>query len=324
MTNYPETHSNRTFIKGLITAVLILLLLIPMIFIHNLIDEREARQKEVAAEVSSKWASAQTLSGPFLYIPFTYQSVDAQGKPIELSQYFWILPDDLSVNGTIDHQVRERSIYKVLLYRANMLSEGDFILDIPKDVHSYSIQWPDARICYGITDFKGIEERMVINLNGTDIELSPGLPKQDIAALGLSAPVSLKIDDIGKHIPFHLQLKIKGSEQLHFIPLSGNSAFTVNSTWHSPSFDGNNLPSDRNVSDSGFTAKWVFNKANLPFGTVLRNASFDVNALSFGVTMVQPADQYAKTQRTVKYALLIIGLTFSLFFIVEIDRKSVV
>ena len=37
--------------------------------------------------------------------------------------------------------------------------------------------------------------------------------------------------------------------------------------------------------------------------------------------MVQPADQYAKTDRSIKYAILFIGLTFSLFFIVEIMQK---
>jgi inner membrane protein len=38
--------------------------------------------------------------------------------------------------------------------------------------------------------------------------------------------------------------------------------------------------------------------------------------------MVQPADQYAKSERAVKYAILIIGLTFSLFFIIEIMQKK--
>ena len=42
---------------------------------------------------------------------------------------------------------------------------------------------------------------------------------------------------------------------------------------------------------------------------------------SFGVSMVQPADQYAKTMRSVKYAILFIGLTFSLFFIVELMQQ---
>jgi inner membrane protein len=109
---------------------------------------------------------------------------------------------------------------------------------------------------------------------------------------------------------------------LHFVPLSGNSNFTLQSTWPNPSFDGNNLPSERSISDKGFSANWSFNKANLPFGTVLRDFKFDESSLAFGVTLVQPADQYAKTNRSVKYAILVIGLTFSLFFIIELMQQK--
>src|SRR4029078_9724184 len=42
----------------------------------------------------------------------------------------------------------------------------------------------------------------------------------------------------------------------------------------------------------------------------------------FGITLLQPADQYTKTERSVKYAILFIGLTFGLFFIVEITQKK--
>jgi inner membrane protein len=38
--------------------------------------------------------------------------------------------------------------------------------------------------------------------------------------------------------------------------------------------------------------------------------------------MVQPADQYTKTNRSVKYAILFIGLTFALFFIIELMQKK--
>jgi inner membrane protein len=38
--------------------------------------------------------------------------------------------------------------------------------------------------------------------------------------------------------------------------------------------------------------------------------------------MIEPADQYAKTNRSIKYAILIIGLTFSLFFIIELMQRK--
>jgi inner membrane protein len=119
-----------------------------------------------------------------------------------------------------------------------------------------------------------------------------------------------------------MKIRIRGSEMLHFVPLSGNSHYALSSDWPSPSFDGSNLPSERTVSKDGFTASWNFNKANLPFGTMLTDFKFDITSLAFGVTMVEPADQYAKTDRSIKYAILIIGLTFSLFFIIELMQRN--
>jgi inner membrane protein len=119
-----------------------------------------------------------------------------------------------------------------------------------------------------------------------------------------------------------VSLKIKGSERLYFTPLAGNSSFVMQSKWSNPSFDGNALPTERTVGDSGFTAKWNFNKASLPFTTVLKRTEINKNNFAFGVAMVQPADQYAKTSRSVKYAILIIGLTFALFFIIELMQKK--
>jgi inner membrane protein len=288
----------------------------------NLVSEREERQKQVAQEVSSKWASSQTVSGPFLYIPYKYTANDAQGKPVLYTDKFWILPENLQMTGQLEHQVRQRSIYKVLLYRTDIKGQGNIIIKLPENIDPLQVQWADARICLGLSDFKGIEERILIKIGDKDVEMTPGLPGNDIDSTGLSAPIDLSAADLGKTISFSTSLKLKGSERLHFIPLAGNSSFALQSTWPAPSFDGNSLPAERTVSDSGFSAKWVFNKANLPFGTVLNKAKFDPEALAFGVTMVQPADQYAKTERAVKYAILVIGLTFSLFFIVEIMQKK--
>jgi inner membrane protein len=232
------------------------------------------------------------------------------------------LPEELNVTGTIDHQLRKRSIYNVLLYKANLKHIGKFIIKIPKDVDSSNVIWNDAQLCYGISDFRGIEEKIVVNFKGNEYELAPGLPSPTISKKGLSAPVALDMADLNQTINFGTATRIKGSEDISFLPLSGNSLFKISSKWPSPSFTGTVLPDERKVADSGFTAQWKFNKANLPFGTVLRETAATDTDFRFGITLLQPADQYAKTERSVKYAILFIGLTFGLFFIVEIKQKK--
>lgn len=322
--NANPAPSNRILYKGIITGVLILVMLIPTIFISNLVHERQERQSQVTNEVSEKWAQAQTLTGPYIYLPYKVITVDNEKHRSEQLKHLVIIPDNLLVNGQISHELRLRSIYKVLLYRAALNNSGNFQFDIPKGIDSSLVQWRDAKICYGLSDFKGIEERLVISFKGLSYELSPGLPFNDINEKGLSASIPLSNLDEGQKMNFNISLKIKGSEQLHFIPLSGDSKFTLRSTWPNPSFDGSNLPSVRTINDSGFTASWTFNKANLPFGTVLDDFKFNEKSLAFGVTMIQPADGYAKTNRCIKYAILFIGLTFSLFFIIELMQKKAV
>ena len=73
----PETTNKRRdlrlsgnlTLKGVLIVALTLLLLIPAAFISDLVNERSDRREEVEAELSSKWASAQTVKGPVLVIP---------------------------------------------------------------------------------------------------------------------------------------------------------------------------------------------------------------------------------------------------------------
>ena len=330
MDTYPEISpitpssksSDKIIIKAIITGVLILVMLIPTVFVTNLINERETRQKEVVQEVTSKWASDQTLTGPYLYIPYMVKETDSKGNIVAVQKHFFCLPENLQVTGTVTPEIRPRSIYKVLLYKSSLESKGNFTIHLPKDIDPASLQLSDAKICLGLTDFKGIEEKLSIDYNGTPYEFSPGLPSNDIDSNGLSVPIALIATDLDKNLSFQMKLQLKGSELLHFVPLGGDSRFQLQSSWNSPSFDGNTLPSERTVNEKGFSAQWICNKANLPFGTLIKDFKFNKESIAFGVTMLQPADQYAKTSRSIKYAILLVGLTFSLFFIIELLQKK--
>ena len=343
-----ENGPNKTVLKGVITGALILVMLIPTLFVMNLITEREQRQKEVTQEISNKWAAPQTLTGPYIYLPYKIKFTDNDGKITTLQKNLFLLPENLKVTGNITPEIRPRSIYKVLLYKSTIKNTGNFLLQLPKDITADMVDFTEAKICYGIRDFKGIQEKISINLQGTNYELAPGLPtkekevtssnnnntsqqeydrvatitSKEVETIGVSANINISMDDIGKVLNFDMPIKINGSEQLHFIPLAGNSSFELHSTWADPKFDGNNLPANHTVTTQGFTATWNFNKANLPYGTIIKDFDFKKEPYAFGVTMVQPADQYAKTQRSVKYAILFIGLTFALFFIIELMQKN--
>jgi len=323
-TRSSSNHSNRILVKGFITVGLILLMLIPTIFIQNLISERQQRQKEVVKEVSSKWASAQNLSGPFLTVPYTQFVPGENGKIIPQKTNIILLPQNLKVQSEMTPEKRTRSIYNVLLYKSHTDFAGAFNIKLPQDILVGNLDFANAKLCVALSDFMGIEEEVNVNFNGENLLLNPGLPVTDFGDVGLSVPIKFSPDDLQKNIPFHFNIKLKGSEQLHFMPLSANALFKIQSTWPSPSFDGNLLPASRSVTDKGFEAEWNFNQANLPFGTVIEENTIKDKGvqLSFGVSLVQPASQYDKTSRSVKYALLFIGLTFAFFFIIELMQHK--
>lgn len=316
-----ETKSNKTLIKGIITGVLILVMLIPSLFITNLVNEREARQREVVAEISNKWATAQTIVGPYIRVPYieSYRTSDNRLQTVQ--KLVTLIPEEIQVEGNIDPLERKRSIYTVLLYRSNLDGKGRFKIQVPADIDVNNLVLKDAKICMGLSDFRGIEEKATIQFNGKAYDLTPGLPGAPADEKGLSASIPLTIDNLNTDLPFAFNLKLKGSQQLSFVPLSGDSKFKLTSKWANPSFDGLTVPTERTVNSGGFSATWNFNKANLPFTSFMKEFNISAKEYSFGVSMLQPADQYAKTARSVKYAILFIGLTFSLFFIVEIMQN---
>lgn len=318
----PSSSPNRILIKGLITGGLILLMLIPTLFITELVKERQLLQKQVVEEVSSKWSNAQTLSGPFLAVPYTDTIGNVNGVISTQKKTLILLAAKSELTGTINPEVRPRSIYKVLLYKSDLKFNGLFRPLWPSDINPASLDFAHTKLCFSLSDFKGIEEELSIHFNGQPLMLTPGLPVNDFGNTGLSVQVNLSRENLEAGIPFAMQLKLKGSERLHFIPMAASSKYALSSVWPSPSFDGNSLPNERTVSGSGFTSSWSFNQANLPYASVIRSGDLKADGMAFGVSLVQPAGQYDKTLRSVKYAILFIGLTFALFFIIELMQKK--
>jgi inner membrane protein len=343
----PKTNTgNKIFFKALITGALVLLLLIPSYFVTTLVTEREARQKEVVKEVSSKWSEAQTISGPFFYIPYTTTETKTNGQvETGVKNLFWF-PEQLETTTELKPEVRPRSIYNVYLYKSNIAAKGSFINELPIDIKQENLQLDKARICFSVSDFKGIEEAVIVTINGIKYQLKPGLPFKEYEAIktdynvtvtegrslptastkeiiGLSVIVPLSIQQLAAPINFSLTTKINGTDKIEFLPLAGNSKYNIVSTWPNPKFDGSKVPTTRKVNNNGFEASWSFTKANLPFGTCV-NSLQDIKkeTYGFGLSLLQPADNYAKTMRSVKYSILLISFTFALFFLIEIAQNK--
>jgi inner membrane protein len=313
---------NRLLIKGFLTGFLILIMLIPVAFILDLVSEREARQTEVINEVSSKWAYAQSLKGPVLYVPYKIYS-QKDGKTYETIDHMYMLPEQLTINGKLLPEVRHRSLYSVTLYRSDLNLTGKFLplafqqMQVPKE----NIMWENCRLMIGLDDARGLEEEVAVNWSGTSKTFEAGVPDNKVISEGLSVPISLSADT---NNTFSINIKLKGSEQLYFTPVGKTTEVKLTSSWKNPAFDGQYLPvTTPEISDNGFTAYWKVLQVSRSYPQFWKDGnSYDIAKSSFGVKLIQPTDGYVKTQRSVKYAVLFIALTFIIFFFLEILQKK--
>ena len=96
----------------------------------------------------------------------------------------------------------------------------------------------------------------------------------------------------------------------------------MKSIWDNPSFVGEFLPSSRQLSEKGFQAEWKINQFNRSFPQYWTNKSYDLASNSFGVNLLIPVNKYQKTMRISKYGIMIILLTFVIFFMIEVFNKK--
>ena len=116
-------------------------------------------------------------------------------------------------------------------------------------------------------------------------------------------------------------LDLKGSQLLYFTPVGKVTDINLHSKWNNPSFNGAFLPDSRDISGKGFTANWNVLQLNRNYPQVWSNNRHKINNSSFGLNLLLPVDNYQKSYRSIKYAVLFIGFTFLVFFFIEVLNK---
>jgi len=314
--------------KTSLIVLIALLLLIPSAMIEELIYERENTQQEAVMEVSSKWSTQQTLTGPILSIPF-YRYVkqiskkDSAEKIVQLKEHIHFLPEALSINGTLNPEKRNRGIYEIVVYNSNINFSGSFNnIDFKSyDINPKDIMFDKAFISVGIDDLRGIEKQILFNWNNESVSFNPGAVSNDIVISGINANINLDMKEKTAY-EFSFDLDLKGSQKLHFVPIGKITDINLKSEWNNPSFNGAFLPDERFVDKKGFTAHWNILHLNRNFPQSWIGSNQSVKNSAFGVDLLLPVDNYQKSTRTIKYSILFIVLTFMVFFFVEILNKK--
>ena len=341
-------NKNKIILKSFLIGLLILLLLIPTFFIQGLVAERKQRQQEAVTEISSRWAGSQTVTGPVIGIPYI-ETVTEDNNTHEQKKWAYFLPGKLSIKAHLVPEVRYRGIYQAIVYTTELQIHGSYDslsfgeLNIPRE----RLLWSEAAVFFDVSDVQGLKEDMVLHLtagagnganpaNGatppgspattpgnsaqaatTDLPLIPAKFTTDQFKGALSASLPSWLSSNTGPFEFSATVSLKGTGNLLFVPIGRETRAEASSSWSNPSFTGSVLPDLRTIKDSGFDANWKVLALNRKYPQQWKQGAYDLNSSAFGVDLIVPVDAYQQTTRSVKYAILIIVLTFTAFFLIE-------
>ncbi len=146
---------------------------------------------------------------------------------------------------------------------------------------------------------------------------------ESVGGLNVRVPIADAAALAQRH-SFSYDLDLNGSTGLLVAPLGRTTDVRLTSAWPSPSFIGEFLPRERSVRPEGFSAAWTVLNLNRNYPQRWRTSEGErpnVDASTFGVRLLVPVDEYQKSMRAVKYALLPLALTFLIFFFVEVLQR---
>lgn len=316
-------------LKLFIISFLILLLLIPTAMIKSIISERQSLNEATATEVSSKWANEQLLMGPILTIPLVYEyerefkkDKEVQHEKVTVLEYYHVLPSQLNINGKVEPKKLTRGLYEVVVFNSKSTISGNFNLHIaPEKSGLKDIKWDEAFLTIGISDLRGIKDEIKFNWGAKAINAKSG---SNISSL-ISSGVTIELPPLeqGQEIPFDFDVNLQGSKNLSYVPVGAITKVNVQSSWPSPSFNGSFLPDNRSITNQGFTASWKILELNRNFPQSWMGNIQQINLQNsaFGVNYILGLDDYQKSMRSAKYAVMTIVLTFLIFFLVEVLYK---
>ncbi|MDR3002155.1 MAG: cell envelope integrity protein CreD [Fibromonadaceae bacterium] len=345
--------------KMLFLAFLILTLLIPLVMVGALIDERSKTADSAEAEVMEAWGSELVAAGPVIAIPGVRtervrtttkdeEKVDIIRKPFTLM----ITPQKLNIGADFKTETRKRGIFSVPLFYGDLAISGIFdpTQALASLLPNEEVSLDKAELIISLSSQKGIRkiDQAVWSAEGDDVTLffQPGNRGQDFGGqiksldsrhkysfIRGSESKSARTGGIHAMLPelaadakanFNIAITIHGGRLVRFLPLGQDTHADITTDWPSPSFQGSFLPSGSNIKDNGFDATWDINylSRDIPLHWKSESGYRDYSDALFGVNFFRAIDTYSLNTRAVKYAILFLIVPFLTLFLFEVLTKK--
>lgn len=320
-----NASSRSASVKVAIIAFLTLTLLIPLGMIKGIVFDRQNNESVAALDIRTSWGGDQTITGPVLKLPYKVENKTVYGLPYEDEKVVYLLAKELLVTADVAAEERYRGMHKVPVFSATITIRGkvDFAALDTLGITVEQITWSGAELFLGVSDPMAISKIPLVTANGSEVNFTASGEGIDGFASQLSARLGrqLGVSQWQSALELDISLAVNGSGSLRFLPLAENATVTMSSNWASPSFTGRQLPAVREVREDGFDASWH----STSMGRKLPATWIDTHAAqlrtaedAFGTRFIQPVGLYHVIERATKYAVLIIGLTFVAYFLMEV------
>ncbi|WP_411291682.1 cell envelope integrity protein CreD [Sphingorhabdus sp.] len=318
----------KLFLAGIIGIALI----IPLMMIYALVWDRQEQSNIAQNSIAAGWGGPQTIIGPVLVIPYTLNSIETfdengsrKTRNVQIKKELFLSSESNALKTRLKPELKKKSIYESVLFVAANEGKARFVL--PADFARYGIARESlllsaAELRFGISDARGLQNDSTVIANGVALDLQPGK--------GLSASNNsgfFTFVDWNGTVPLEVDYKfaIRGNKSLTIMPRGGETTWSVKSTWPSPSFSGDFLPTNRQVKPSGFTSSHAVTNLALGQALVLTQdigpQDPDVvgdKSQTATIGLIEPVDLYSQVDRSVKYGFLFIGFTFLAFLMFDI------
>ena len=350
-----KKHFSPLMKKITFLIVLLITLLIPLIFVGELVERREKLFKETVKEIGNEWGKSQKIIAPVISLSYKDSSLSKDDsirneknvvvQPVE--RRIAILPEELNATIEMKDELRHRGIYNATVYTANIKLTGYFS---PKDFPNKNDMI--AYLSIGLSDTKALVKVNKFKLGNVeqDLETMSGTMASPLFANGISGKIGPEYDGMMKEdkIPFEIDIDFRGSREISILPLGKKNNFDIKSNWKSPSFSGV-LPVERNIDDNGFTAKWEVSNLirNYPqvidineennYLDFIQDLYYDYNSDSYEevgeygadgssivkVLLYNSVTDYTQIYRACTYGFLFILMSLVIVYIFEIVSKKV-
>lgn len=327
-TKFMRSHTARFIIVGIIS----LLLLAPLSQLGFLIEERKDRQNDVVDQLKTEWGGPVAYYGIVMKVPVTeivrWEETGKNKVKIphtEHNQHIaYIYPEWSSEELNTVVTEKHRGIFSTPTFTADIKGKARFNLtDFLKNNPDREIDWKHTQVGFitdAETNFKRIDPIRF---------LGKSLPVNEQQRIGtddmtINTTAPFTFDPVANTVvEVQVNTAINGSQSVHYQSLANESTMKLASNWNDPAFEGTWLPQGDalHISEKGFTGTWNSmkigsKKSELHLDGITRFAK-NYSDIRF----IKMVDHYQLNERTIKYGLLVLILTFAVFFLIQIVGK---